>query len=71
MYDDYDLDYIFARDHILDEDTYYEMHIQHLDTHLDKRTHLDSCAHLDAYDCDDDYERESLDYDALAYKHYA
>lgn len=61
MYDDYDLDYTFARDHILDEDMYYEMHT-HLDQALDSYTH----------DLDDDYDhRDTLDYDALAYKHYA
>ena len=56
MYDDYDLDYTFSRDHVLDEDTYYEMH-----------THLD----LDALDMDEDYARDTHDYDALAYRHYA
>ena len=64
MYDDYDLDYTFSRDHILDEDTYYEMH-----THLD---HHNAHSALDtSYDLDDEYERDTLDYDALAYKHYA
>jgi len=56
MYDDYDLDYTFARDHVLDEDTYYEMH-----------THLD----LDVLDMDEDYARDTHDYDVLAYRHYA
>ena len=28
MYDDYDLDYTFAQDYNLDEDTYYEYHAQ-------------------------------------------
>ena len=31
MYDDYDLDYTFAQDYGLDEDSYYEHHAQ-LDT---------------------------------------
>jgi len=28
MYDDYDLDYTFSNDYNLDEDAYYESHIQ-------------------------------------------
>jgi len=31
MYDDYDLDYSFANDYNLDEDSYYEYGVQELD----------------------------------------
>ena len=58
MYDDYDLDYTFNNEYDLDEDTYYE-HYAHLDTHLDQ------------LDLDEEYTRDALDYDALAYRHYA
>ena len=50
MYDDYDLDYTFANDYNLDEDSYYE----HGDVSLDE-----------------DYARDTQDYDTLAYRHYA
>ena len=57
MYDDYDLDYTFSQDYSLDEDAYYEYYAQ-----------LD---HLDQLDLEEDYTRDALDYDALAYRHYA
>ena len=50
MYDDYDLDYSFANDYNLDEDSYYEHGVS---------------------DLDEDYARDTQDYDALAYRHYA
>jgi len=50
MYDDYDLDYTFANDYSLDEDSYYEHGVS---------------------DLDEDYARDTQDYDALAYRHYA
>jgi hypothetical protein len=46
MYDDYDLDYTFALDFNLDEDTYYEYHAQ-LDAH-----DLDEEYTRDAHDYD-------------------
>ena len=64
MYDDYDLDYTIAQDRTLDLD---EMH----DTHT--RSYLDENAYVSAYmyDIDDEYARDSQDYAALAYQHYA
>ena len=56
MYDDYDLEYNFGNENIIDEDTYYEMY-------HGARNLMD--------DNDDDYARDTQDYDALAYKHYA
>ena len=56
MYDDYDLEYSFGNENILDEDMYYEYHSQ-----------LD----LQDLDLDEDYARDTQDYDALAYRHYA
>jgi len=54
MYDDYDLEYSFSNDYNLDEDTYYEYHVQRCDV-----------------DLDEEYTRDTQDYDALAYRHYA
>jgi hypothetical protein len=56
MYDDYDLEYSFSCENILDEDMYYEMY---------------HGAYNVMEDVDDEYERDTQDYDALAYKHYA
>ena len=53
MYDDYDLEYQFGNDQILDEDMYYEYYAQ--------------CD----IDLDEDYARDTQDYDTLAYRHYA
>ena len=53
MYDDYDLEYSFSNDYNLDEDTYYEYHVQ--------------CD----VDLDEDYARDTQDYNTLAYQHYA
>lgn len=50
MYDDYDLDYTFSNDYILDEDTYADNFI---------------------LDLDEDYARDTHDYQDLAYRHYA
>ena len=59
MYDDYDLEYSFSNDQILDEDMYYEYHAQCENTSY-------------RYENDDDeYARDSCDYDTLAYRHYA
>ena len=55
MYDDYDLDYTFAQDSILDLDEYYR--------------HMHNAQ--DTYDLDEEYTRDSHDYNELAYRHYA
>ena len=55
MYDDYDLEYSFNNENILDEDMYYEMHH----------------GVYNVMDLDEDYARDTQDYDALAYRHYA
>ena len=60
MYDDYDLDYTFTNDHAYDLDEYT----------LDENTYHEYHTHLDT-DLDDEYARDSHDYDALAYRHYA
>ena len=57
MYDDYDLDYTYAPQYEYDLDEIYENWIQ-------------SSSNLDE-DLDEEYTRDALDYDALAYKHYA
>ena len=57
MYDDYDLDYSFTQDYTYDLDEMYDAYVQ-------------SYA-LDALDADEDYARDTQDYDALAYRHYA
>ena len=61
MYDDYDLDYTYVPEYTYDLDETYDMWVQsfaHTHTQLDE-------------DLDDEYERDTHDYDALAYKHYA
>jgi hypothetical protein len=58
MYDDWDLDYTYTpnyESHDLEE--IYESYIQSFSQ--------------DDLDCDDEYERDTQDYDALAYRHYA
>ena len=62
MYDDYDIDYTYDNARSYDLDETYDMWVQSYA--LDARA-------LDSYDEDDDYTRDALDYDALAYKHYA
>ena len=59
MYDDYDLDYTYDNARLYDLDETYEMWVQSYA--------LDD----DACDDDDYYARDTQDYDALAYKHYA
>jgi hypothetical protein len=62
MYDDYDLDYTYNNEfYTCDLDEMYE-HYMH-NTSLDMQQ--------DAYEMDDDYARDSCDYDQLAYRHYA
>ena len=61
MYDDYDLDYTYTHDYAHDLDETYDMWVQsfaYTPTQLDE-------------DLDEEYTRDTQDYDALAYKHYA
>ena len=60
MYDDYDLDYSFTQDYTYDLDEMYEHYIQ---------SYASDVQTLDSYE--EDYARNTQDYDALAYKHYA
>ena len=52
MYDDYDLEYAFGNDNILDEDMYYEYNHQQ----------------DDMMDLDEDYDRDTQDFQELAYQ---
>ncbi len=65
MYDDYDLDYTFMQDRTYDLDEMYDAYVHASSTH----THLDD--NMYTYDLDDEYERDSHDYETLAYQHYA
>ena len=58
MYDDYDLDYTYTHDYARDLDEEYDMWVQSFASQLDE-------------DLDEEYTRDTQDYDALAYKHYA
>ena len=59
MYDDWDLDYTYTPNYeSYDLDEIYESYMQ-------------SFSQDEELDCDDEYERDTLDYDALAYRHYA
>ena len=61
MYDDYELDYTYSNEfYAQDLDEIYEYHI-----------HNTSYTIQDTYEIDDEYARDSHDYDALAYRHYA
>ena len=60
MYDDYDLYYSFTQDYTYDLDEMYEHYIQ---------SYASDVQTLDSYE--EDYARDTQDYDALAYKHYA
>ena len=56
MYDDWDLDYTYTPNYeSYDLDEIYESYIQ-------------SFSQDDELDCDDEYERDTQDYDALAYR---
>ena len=59
MYDDYDLDYTYVPEYTYDLDETYDAWVQCF-----------SSSNLDE-DLDEEYTRDALDYDALAYKHYA
>ena len=41
------------------------------DYNLDEDAYYEYYTQLDAHDLDEDYTRDALDYDTLAYKHYA
>jgi hypothetical protein len=56
FYDDYDLDYTQAQDHTYD---------------LDEMGVHSSYNMQDTYDLDEDYARDTYDYNELAYRHYA
>ena len=56
FYDDYDLDYNTTYDYSYDLD---EMYV-HTSYNMQ-----------DTYDLDEDYARDTCDYDTLAYRHYA
>ena len=63
MYDDYDLDYSYTPEYTYDLDETYDMWVQsyaHANTHLDLEE-----------DLDEEYTRDSQDYNELAYRHYA
>jgi|TARA_Y100000015_G_scaffold37817_1_gene40090 hypothetical protein len=63
MYDDYDLDYTYAPQYEYDLDEIYDSWIQ---SSSSSQVYLDEDLHLD-----DEYARDTQDYDALAYRHYA
>ena len=63
MYDDYDLDYTYAPQYEYDLDEIYESWIQ---SSSSSQVQLD-----EDLDLDDEYARDTQDYDALAYRHYA
>lgn len=41
------------------------------DYNLDEDAYYEHNAHLDAHELDEEYTRDTRDYDALAYRHYA
>ena len=61
MYDDYDLDYTYVPEYTYDLDETYDAWVQSFSS-----TDLD-----ENLDLDDEYARDTQDYDALAYRHYA
>ena len=61
MYDDYEIDYSLSNE-------YYAYDLDEMCEHYMQS----SCeTQNDSYDHDDDYARDTQDYDALAYRHYA
>ena len=61
MYDDYDLDYTYVPEYTYDLDETYDAWVQSFSS-----TDLD-----ENLDLDDEYARDTQDYDTLAYRHYA
>ena len=63
MYDDYDLDYTYVPEYTYDLDETYDAWVQSFSS-----SNLDEDRELDL---DEEYTRDDLNYDALAYRHYA
>lgn len=63
MYDDYDLDYTYVPQYEYDLDEIYDSWMQ---SSSSSQVQLD-----EDLDLDDEYARDTQDYDALAYRHYA
>ena len=63
MYDDYDLDYTYVPQYEYDLDEIYDSWMQ---SSSSSQVQLD-----EDLDLDDEYARDSTDYQELAYKHYA
>ena len=62
FYDDYEFQYEYNNEsYTCDLDEMCEHHYHHM-----HNNHIQ-----DAYEIDDEYARDSCDYDALAYRHYA
>ena len=73
MYDDYEIDCSFNNEfyaYDLDEmcENHHHMHNNHMyNNHMQSRDMHEGYEYHD----DDEYTRDSCDYDALAYRHYA
>ena len=68
MYDDYEIDCSFNNEfYAYDLDEMCENHYHMHNNHMQPRDMHEGYE----YDDDDDYARDSCDYDALAYRHYA
>ena len=62
MYDDYDLDYTYNNEsYAYDIDEMYEHYMHNTSQDMQQ----------DTYEMDDDYARDSCDYNEMAYRHYA
>ena len=69
MYDDYEIDQAFNNEsYAYDLDEMCEYHY-HMRDH--QYAYLRDMSEGDEHNDDDDYARDSCDYDALAYRHYA
>ena len=65
---------IHKRSHHLDELMYDDYDLDYTfsnDYTLDEDAYYEHYTRLDAHDLDDEYARDTQDYDALAYRHYA
>jgi len=66
MYDDYEIDFsVNNESYTYNLDEMCEHHYQMRDNHMQSRDMHEG------YENDDDYARDSCDYDTLAYRHYA
>ena len=63
MYDDYEIDYSVNNES-------YAFDLDEMCEHVMRDTHTQYNIQ-DAYDMDDEYTRDSCDYNELAYRHYA